>query len=167
MSSKKKKKGHSHKQEASSSYHPSPGVELTPSRHRQKDVQPHPFPTKFKEVLRVSSPAVPPGLLKMHSKRTDGKVRRGDGNFKDKRCLQLLVDKKLPVSSAMLALEAPLFISTCIQVYFPFLAPASRAFYMSSRKRCAGLSNISYITPTLKAFSRITITSQVFFFFSK
>ena len=75
MSSKKKKKGHSHKQETSSPHHPSPAVELTPSRHRQKEVQPYPFPTKFKEVLRVSSPAVPPGLLKMHSKRTDGKVR--------------------------------------------------------------------------------------------
>ena len=74
MSSKKKhKKGHTHKQEASPQY-PSPSVELIPSRHGQKEVQPYPFPTKFKEVLRVSSPAVPPGLLKLHTKRTDGKV---------------------------------------------------------------------------------------------
>ena len=74
MSSKKKhKKGHTHKQEASPHY-PSPSVELIPSRHGQKEVQPYPFPTKFKEVLRVSSPAVPPGLLKLHTKRTDGKV---------------------------------------------------------------------------------------------
>lgn len=73
MSSKKKKKALSQKQEASP-YHPSPAVELTPSRHRQKEIQPYPFPTKFKEVLRLSSPAVPPGLLKLHAKRTDGKV---------------------------------------------------------------------------------------------
>ena len=74
MSSKKKhKKGHTQKQEASPHY-PSPSVELIPSRRGQKEVQPYPFPTKFKEVLRVSSPAVPPGLLKLHTKRTDGKV---------------------------------------------------------------------------------------------
>lgn len=56
-------------------YHPSPMVELTPSRHAHKEIQPYPFPTKFKEMLRISSPAVPPGLLKMNTKRTDGKVR--------------------------------------------------------------------------------------------
>ena len=55
-------------------YHPSPVVELTPSRHAQKEIQPYPFPTNFKEMLRISSPAVPPGLLKMNTKRTDGKV---------------------------------------------------------------------------------------------
>lgn len=75
LSSKKKhKKTHSHKQDPSL-YHPTPMLELTPSRHAQKEIQPYPFPTKFKEVLRVSSPAVPPGLLKLHTKRTDGKVR--------------------------------------------------------------------------------------------
>ncbi|XP_078344764.1 uncharacterized protein LOC144630301 isoform X3 [Oculina patagonica] len=75
LSSKKKnKKAHSHKQDPSA-YHPSPMVELTPSRHAHKEIQPYPFPTKFKEVLRISSPAVPPGLLKMHTKRTDGKVK--------------------------------------------------------------------------------------------
>ena len=49
-------------------------IELTPSRHAHKEVQPYPFPSNYKEVLRISSPAVPPGLLKMHTKRTDGKV---------------------------------------------------------------------------------------------
>lgn len=74
LSSKKKhKKGHSHKQEALP-YHPTPMIELIPSRHAHKEVQPYPFPSNYKEVLRISSPAVPPGLLKMHTKRTDGKV---------------------------------------------------------------------------------------------
>ncbi|XP_068751759.1 kinesin-like protein KIF26B isoform X2 [Montipora capricornis] len=72
LSSKKKKKGH--KQEVTTT-HPSPAVELAPSRPRPKETQPYPFPTNFKEVLRLSSPAVPPGLLKMHTKRTDGKVK--------------------------------------------------------------------------------------------
>ncbi|KAK2561614.1 Kinesin-like protein KIF26A [Acropora cervicornis] len=74
LSSKKKKKGHSHKQETTPT-HPSPAVELTPARPRPKEVHPYPYPTNFKEVLRLSSLAVPPGLLKMHTKRTDGKVK--------------------------------------------------------------------------------------------
>ena len=51
------------------------------SRHKQSDphahAPPYPFPTKFKEALRMNSPAVPPTLLKNGIKRTDGKVRIG------------------------------------------------------------------------------------------
>jgi len=41
---------------------------------KPKDPSPYPFPTKFKEVLRSSSPTLPAALQKTSPKRTDGKV---------------------------------------------------------------------------------------------
>ncbi|XP_031571980.1 uncharacterized protein LOC116306087 [Actinia tenebrosa] len=45
------------------------------TRHAQKETSPYPFPTKFKEVLRSSSPTVPAALQKTSPKRRDGKVK--------------------------------------------------------------------------------------------
>ncbi|XP_032222291.2 kinesin-like protein KIF26B isoform X2 [Nematostella vectensis] len=70
LSSKKKSKKH-HVKESSPAVHDAP---VPSPRHAQKESSPYPFPTKFKEVLRLSQPSAPPALLKT-SKRTDGKVK--------------------------------------------------------------------------------------------
>ncbi|KAK3749849.1 hypothetical protein QZH41_015512, partial [Actinostola sp. cb2023] len=71
LSSKKKCK-RTHKES------PQPTVPQETAQVRQvkpKDPSPYPFPTKFKEVLRSSSPTVPAALQKTSPKRTDGKVK--------------------------------------------------------------------------------------------
>lgn len=67
LSSKKKvKRNHKDGTQAS---------DVPQTRHAQKESSPYPFPTKFKEVLRSSSPTVPAALQKTSPKRRDGKVR--------------------------------------------------------------------------------------------